>query len=83
MRQILADLSVSISELKKTPSALVAEAAGSPIAVLNHNTPVAYLVPAATYEALMDLLEDHELSTLVEERRRDTGKAIPVELDEL
>jgi antitoxin StbD len=83
MRQVLADFSVSISELKKNPSALLAQASGSPIAVLNHNKPAAYLVPAETYETMMDMLEDLELALLVEERKGDKDKAIPVSLDDL
>ena len=83
MHQVLADFSVSISELKKNPSSLLAQASGSPIAVLNHNKPAAYLIPAATYEAMMDLLEDYELAKLVEERRADKNKAVTVTLDDL
>jgi len=83
MRQVLADYSVSISELKKNPSALLAQASGSPIAVLNHNKPAAYLIPADTYEALMDMIEDYELAKLVEERRGDKDKAVTVSLDDL
>ena len=83
MRQVLAGFSVSISELKKNPSALLAQASGSPIAVLNHNKPAAYLIPAETYEALMDMLEDYELALLVEERRKDKEQAITVSLDDL
>lgn len=83
MRQVLADFSVSISELKKNPSALLSQASGSPIAILNHNKPAAYLIPAETYEALMDMIEDYELAQLVEERRGDKGKAITVSLDDL
>lgn len=83
MRQVLADFSVSISELKKNPSALLSQASGSPIAVLNHNKPAAYLIPADTYEALMDMIEDYELAKLVEERRSDIDKAITVALDDL
>ena len=83
MRQVLADLSVSISELKKNPSALLAQASGSPIAVLNHNKPTAYLIPAETYEALMDMVDDYELAKLVEERRGDKDQAIAVSLDDL
>ncbi len=83
MRQVLADFSVSISELKKNPSALLSQASGSPIAVLNHNKPAAYLIPAETYEALMDMLEDLELAKLVEERRGDKDQAIAVCLDDL
>lgn len=83
MRQILADVSVSISELKKNPSALISQASGSPIAVLNHNKPAAYLIPAETYEALLDTIEDHELARLVEERRGDKSQAVTVSLDDL
>lgn len=83
MRQVLADFSVSISELKKNPSALIAQASGSPIAVLNHNKAAAYLIPAETYEAMMEMLEDIELAKLVEERRGDKEQAIPVSLDDL
>lgn len=83
MHQVLADLSVSISELKKNPSSLLTQANGSPIAVLNHNKPAAYLVPAETYEAMMDLLEDAELARLVEQRRGEKDNAVTVQLDDL
>lgn len=83
MHQILADFSVSISELKKNPSALLSQVSGSPIAVLNHNKPAAYLVPAETYEAMMEMLEDYELARLVEARRDDKDKAVTVSLDDL
>ncbi len=83
MRQILADCSASISELKKNPTALLNEADGSAIAILNHNKPAAYLVPAETYEWLMDVVDDYELGKIVEERRNDLSKAIEVNLDDL
>ena len=83
MRQILADCSVSISELKKNPTALLNEADGAAIAILNHNKPAAYLVPAETYEWLMDVVDDYELGQVVEERRGDLSKAIEVSLDDL
>ena len=83
MRQVLADFSVTISELKKNPSALLSQASGSPIAVLNHNKPAAYLIPADTYEAIMDMIEDYELGKLVEERRNEQAQAIAVSLDDL
>lgn len=83
MRQVLADFSVSISELKKNPSSLLSQASGSAIAVLNHNKPAAYLIPAETYEAMMDTIEDYELAKLVEERLGDKDQAVPVSLDDL
>lgn len=83
MRQVLADCSASISELKKNPSALLNEADGATIAILNHNKPAAYLVPADTYEQLIELLDDYELSKIVEDRRTEMDDAIEVKLDEL
>ncbi|MGR5167040.1 type II toxin-antitoxin system Phd/YefM family antitoxin [Vibrio astriarenae] len=83
MRQVLADYSASISELKKNPTALLNEADGSAIAILNHNKPAAYLVPAETYEFLMDMLDDYELAKLVESRRGDLSKAIEADIDDL
>ncbi len=83
MRRVLADFSVSISELKKNPSSLLSQASGSPIAVLNHNKPAAYLIPAETYEAIMEMIEDYELGKLVEERRGERAEAVAVSLDDL
>ena len=83
MKPILADLSASISELKKNPSALLQQAEGSPITILNHNKPTAYLVPAETYETLIELIEDYELSVIVKQRRKERSKAVEVSLDEL
>ena len=83
MRQVLADCSASISELKKNPTALLNEADGSAIAILNHNKPAAYLVPAETYEQLMDMLDDYELAKVVESRREELSEAVEVNIDDL
>jgi len=83
MRQVLASCSASISELKKNPTALLNEAEGAPIAILNHNVPAAYLIPAETYEWLMDKLEDAELTQIVRERAGEKADAIAVDLDDL
>ncbi len=83
MKPILADLSASISELKKNPSALLQQAEGSPIAILNHNKPTAYLVPAETYEAMIELIEDYELGEIVKQRSKERSKAIEVSINDL
>ena len=83
MKQVLSSCSASISELKKNPTALLNEAEGAPIAILNHNVPTAYLIPAETYEWLMDKLEDAELAQIVTERIHEKDNAIEVNLDEL
>jgi antitoxin StbD len=81
MEQLYANSSVSISELKKNPSAIIQNAEGFAVAVLNHNRPAAYLVPVAAYEAMMDLLDDQVLAKLVKERQ--TEATVKVALDDL
>ena len=81
MDRILATASVSISDLKKNPSRIIHDAEGAPVAILNHNKPSAYLVPAETFEAVMEKLEDYELAKLVAERAEEHN--IKVRLDEL
>lgn len=83
MQHILATFSASISELKKNPTALLNKADGETIAILNHNLPTAYLVPADVYEQLMDKLEDYELGKIVKERQEEKPFAIEVPLDDL
>lgn len=78
---ILADASISISDLKKNPSAAIEAAEGFPVAILNRNTPAAYLVPAKAWEDLMDRLEDIELAEIV--RKRQGQKRIKVRLEDL
>ncbi|WP_298769596.1 type II toxin-antitoxin system Phd/YefM family antitoxin [uncultured Shewanella sp.] len=81
IRPILADNSTSISELKKNPMAVVEQADGFPVAVLNRNQPAFYCVPAEAYELMMDKLEDMELAQLVEARRDEPE--IEVNIDDL
>ncbi len=69
VQTVLADVTTSISELKKNPMAVVAQGEGFPVAVLNRNQPAFYCVPAKAYELLMDKLEDIELAALVEARK--------------
>jgi len=64
MQNIFADVTVSVSELKKNPTAVMADAQGKPVAVLNHNRVMGYMVPAELYEAMMERLEDVELDHL-------------------
>ena len=83
MDQVLTRFTASITELKKNPSALIKESGGDPIAILNHNRPSAYLVPADTFAVMMDILEDFELGNIIEERKSEMDEAIEVKLDEL
>ena len=81
LHEFLADAGVSISDLKKNPSAVIKAAEGFPVAILNRNTPAAYLVPAKAWKALMDRLEDIELAEIV--RTRAGQEEIEVSIDDL
>ncbi len=81
MANVLADVVVSISDLKKNPMAAVSQGEGFPIAVLNRNQPAFYCIPAESYEALLDKIEDLELNALADARAQQ--QRIPVDLDEL
>ena len=83
MESVFANCSASISELKKNPSALIEQADGEPIAILNHNKPTAYLIPADTYELLLEEIEDHQLGQIVKARQHEKISAVEVTLDEL
>ncbi len=83
MKPVLSDLSASITELKKNPSALLKQASGEPVVILTHNKPTAYLIAAEAYEALMDRLENLELGAIVQQRAMEKPDAIEIDLDDL
>lgn len=56
MEQLLATRSVSITELKRSPSAVLEQAGAEPVAVLNHNRPAAYLLSPEVYESMLERL---------------------------
>jgi antitoxin StbD len=78
---ILAEMTASVSELKKNPMGTVAAGEGSPVAILNRNEPAFYCVPAKAFEAMMERLEDLELNAIAEARKDQP--VIKVALDEL
>jgi len=57
MQTLVADLAVSMSEFKKNPAAVLRQAGGRPVAVLNHNKVGFYMVEPQTFHAML-----HELA---------------------
>ena len=78
---VLAEVTASVSELKKNPMGTVAAGEGFPVAILNRNEPAFYCVPARAFEALMDRLEDIEMNAIADARAGE--KRVRVKLDEL
>lgn len=81
MDTVLSRFAVSVTELKRNYADILKQADDAPVAVLNHNRPEAYLLPASHYERLMAYLEDLEDAKLVRERAE--GPFVEVSLDDL
>jgi antitoxin StbD len=71
MEKILTSRAVAVSEFKRAPNEIVAEANGEPIAVLTNNKPSFYVIPASTYESLMEVIYDLEATPALEKRLAD------------
>ncbi|MFH1872954.1 MAG: type II toxin-antitoxin system Phd/YefM family antitoxin [Pseudomonadota bacterium] len=78
---IRASACVSVSDLKKNPSAVMEAAGGKAVAILNHNRPVAYVVPVEEYERMLEALDDADLARIAKQRMG--GPSVEVTIDEL
>lgn len=81
MQRLAAQVAVSVSDLKKSPSAVMEGASGEAVAVLNHNRVMAYMVPAQTYEAMIERLDDLALADTI--RARAGERPVRISLDDL
>lgn len=54
-----------------------------PVAVLNRNKPVAYIIPAQAWEQICEVLEDAELLKVAQQRLADGKAAVEVSLNDL
>jgi len=83
MQQIYAEQVASISELKKNPTKLIESAAGKPVAILNHNTAAAYLIPVDTYKKMLELMDNKLLELEVTKRLVEDYEPIDVDVNDL
>jgi antitoxin StbD len=80
---LLAPVGVTISELKKSPSAALEAGRGRPVAILNHNTPTHYAVTAGVWEAIVEALDDAELNRICDERLADGEAPVRMTMEQL
>jgi antitoxin StbD len=78
MDTIYSNITVSVTELKRNFAGVITQADECPVAILNHNRPEAYLIPAAHYERLIAHLEDAALI-----RERANGPFVEVNANDL
>ncbi|MCC6482475.1 MAG: type II toxin-antitoxin system prevent-host-death family antitoxin [Sphingomonadaceae bacterium] len=83
MQPILADVGVSITDLKRNPAAVIAAAREQQVAILNRNRPVGYIVSPEVWDYVCDLIEDMQDAELVRERLAEPGEMIEVSIDDL
>jgi len=83
METIHADVTISMSEFKKNPAAVVREARNRPVAVLNHNKAAFYMVEPALFEAMLEELADRDLHRKVLARIGERANAIEADVDEV
>ena len=81
MEVIYTDITISMSEFKKNPAAVLRDAKSKPVAVLNHNKVAFYMVEPALFEAMLEELSDQELHRTVLARMGERSHAIEVDID--
>ncbi|MDP9783775.1 type II toxin-antitoxin system Phd/YefM family antitoxin [Pseudomonas fluorescens] len=72
-----------MSEFKKNPSSVLSGTNGAPVAVLNHDRVVGYMVPASLYDAMVERLDELELALVVRERLEANETSVRISLDKL
>ena len=81
---ILADIGVSISDLKRNPAAVIEAAKGQQVAILNRNKPVAYVISPEVWDHILDVFDDNKLAREIESRLdKALDDAVSVNLDDL
>ena len=81
METIYSDVTISMSEFKKNPAAVLRDAKSRPVAVLNHNKAAFYVVEPALFGAMLDELADQDLHRTVLARMGERANAIEVDID--
>ena len=81
METVYSDVTISMSEFKKNPAAVLRDAKSRPVAVLNHNKAACYVVGPALFEAMLAELADQDLHRTVLARMGERANAIEVDID--
>jgi antitoxin StbD len=80
-QRVEADLAISITELKKNPNAVFKAAGTQPVAVLNHNRVVGYVISPRAWDGVLEALDDLHIIGEIERSKHEP--TIEVSLDEL
>lgn len=87
MEKILTKHTIAISEFKRAPNEIVAEAKDQPIAVLTNNKPSFYVISPSAYEELLEQIWEAQITPIVAKRIAELKagkiKSIEVKLEDL
>jgi len=85
MNAIHAGVTVSVTELRESPTRILkrAEDEDQAVAILNHNKPAGYIISPRMMEAMLDSIADRIAENRAEKRLATLNKARKVKLDEL
>jgi antitoxin StbD len=83
MEHIFSEYTISISELKRNPAAIVREAHGRSVAVLNHNKPAFYIVAPEVYESMIENTYSSLVVSHIQERKAAGSRAVDVDITDL
>ena len=83
MQIMFTDRTVSISDFKKNPAAVLRTAGQHPVAVMSHNKPAFYMVEPKLFEAMLEEISDHEIRQTVLARLAEKAHAIEVAIDQI
>jgi antitoxin StbD len=78
---ILAEVAVSISDLKKNPAAVIEEARKRQVAITSRNRAVAYVVSPEVWDHILDIFADRRLMREAEEALEEEGEDVVIDLD--
>ena len=78
---ILADIGVSISDLKRNPAAVVEAARTEQVAILNRNRPVAYMISPEVWDHVLDVFADRRLIREAQDALEEEGEDVVIDLD--
>lgn len=79
---ILADVGVSISDLKRNPAAVVAEARLHQVAILSRNKPVAYVISPEVWDHILDVFDERKLVREAQDALEEGGDDVVIDLDD-
>jgi len=80
-QRVEAEVAVSVSDLKRNPSAVLTAAQDQAVAILNHNKVVGYLISPEVWGYAQELHDD--LKSIEKLQKLKPGKPVRVTLDEL